>query len=137
MCNETVSMLEGLIKSHKTQIKELEEELVAFKRARMRIAGIAESTKRTTGTLFPDSPSRLDGATMSAGDLAVQILKEAGKPMHGSREIFPAIEGQKGKGFIKLASLTPALKRKAARGEIKKTGRNVWAYVGITEDPDA
>ena len=137
MTDGTMAMLDRLIESHRAQISEMKDELRVFERARGRIANAIGPKPAKSGSLFSEASPAACTVNMSAGDVAVQVLRESDHPMHGTREILPAIIARLGDGSIKRPSLAPALRRRELSGEIKRTGPNLWVYVGSKEDPDA
>jgi hypothetical protein len=74
-----------------------------------------------------DAPrARRRSSPGSVGSNAVEILQAAGRPMHGLRELLPALQARGLKPS--KASLPTTLMRQKSR--IRRTAPGTWAYTG-------
>jgi hypothetical protein len=71
--------------------------------------------------------ARRGGKKLSVGKASVEILRAAGRPMHGGRELIPALEAQGYRIKHKGAGMATTLLR---TGEIERTSPGTFAFKG-------
>lgn len=98
---------------------------------KQRALDILEQLAAGGSATVPESVERLTPG--SAGQVAAEILRAAGRPMHWSREIYPAVRGRGVK--IGVQALPTALRR---HPEIKRVARGMFAHSSYVEtEPQA
>jgi hypothetical protein len=75
--------------------------------------------------------ARRGGKKLAIGKAAVEILKTAGRPMHGIREVMPALEAQGYKIKHKAGLATTLLRT----GEVERTAPGTFAFKGGSASP--
>jgi hypothetical protein len=71
------------------------------------------------------------GKKLAIGKAAVEILRSAGRPMHGLREVMPALEAQGYKIKHKAGLATTLLRT----GEVERTAPGTFAFKGGNAAP--